>query len=234
MHPTTPCAVVYKFFTVFFFLQFLTIFLQFFFLRFFAVFYKAVEWAADSGAGDLGGLVNGPVWRCVPAGQYPVHCQTRAGPIGPGRCLMDRSFPYFLWYKTSTPKRRRFPIRLGCLSSAVQSCALILSWRLDGPQFVFHCKSTMLCIRLTCRWMSALITVPIALTRTHPVEQGASLGPAPRHPTFNRWRHPHVPRRYATAPTPRTTTAATHTQHRVAGPQPLSPGLPEAFLWARR
>ena len=42
------------------FLQFFfTVFLQFFFysfLRFFTVFYKAVEWAGDFGAGDLGGL----------------------------------------------------------------------------------------------------------------------------------------------------------------------------------
>ena len=50
MHPTTPCAVVYKFVTFFF-----TVFYSFFF-TFFKVFYKVVEWAGDFGAGDLGGL----------------------------------------------------------------------------------------------------------------------------------------------------------------------------------
>ena len=49
------------------FTSFFTIFLQFFtsffftfftvFFTFFTVFYKAMEWAADFGAGDLGGLV---------------------------------------------------------------------------------------------------------------------------------------------------------------------------------
>ena len=49
------------FFTTFFYtvvLQLFTVFLQFFFLQFFTfftVFYKAVEWAGDFGAGDLGG-----------------------------------------------------------------------------------------------------------------------------------------------------------------------------------
>ena len=68
MHPTTPCAVVYKFFTGFFysFLQFFTFFTVFYifysfvhflqFFTFFTVFYKAVEWAGDFGAGDIGGL----------------------------------------------------------------------------------------------------------------------------------------------------------------------------------
>ena len=61
MHPTTPCAVVYKFFsTVFFtlFCKFFTVFFyKFFFYSFFLrFFYKAVEWAGDFGAGDLGGL----------------------------------------------------------------------------------------------------------------------------------------------------------------------------------
>ena len=43
--------------------QLFTSFLQFFtvFFTFFTVFYKAVEWAGDFGAGDLGGLQeNGP------------------------------------------------------------------------------------------------------------------------------------------------------------------------------
>ena len=58
MHPTTPCAVVHKFFTVFFLTVFYSFFPVFysFFLRFFTVFYKAVKWAGDFGAGDLGGL----------------------------------------------------------------------------------------------------------------------------------------------------------------------------------
>ena len=60
MHPTTPCAVVYKFFFHSFFYTFLQVFYSFFysfFLQFFfTFFYKAVEWAGDFGAGDLGGL----------------------------------------------------------------------------------------------------------------------------------------------------------------------------------
>ena len=51
----------YSFFYSFFFtvfLQFFFVFLQFFFVfsQFFTVFHKAVEWAGDFGAGDLGGL----------------------------------------------------------------------------------------------------------------------------------------------------------------------------------
>ena len=51
-------------FLQFFFLQFFTVFLLFFF----TVFYKAVEWAGDFGAGDLGGLRGGgspsQSWTC--------------------------------------------------------------------------------------------------------------------------------------------------------------------------
>ena len=81
MHPTTPCAVVYKFFAVFltvFFTVFLQVFYSFFtvffysflqfltvFFTFFTVFYKAVEWAGDFGAGDLGGLLYRAMLSCV-------------------------------------------------------------------------------------------------------------------------------------------------------------------------
>ena len=58
MHPTTPCAVAYKFFTVFFpsFFQVFSSFFYSFFLHVLQFFYKAVEWAGDFSAGDLGGL----------------------------------------------------------------------------------------------------------------------------------------------------------------------------------
>ena len=63
MHPTTPCAVIYKFFftvvykfVLQFFLQCFTVFFTVFFTFFFTIFYKAVEWAGDFGARDLGGL----------------------------------------------------------------------------------------------------------------------------------------------------------------------------------
>ena len=62
MHPTTPVQLLASFFLQFCynfctnFFQFFTVFLQFFFLRFLQFFYKAVEWAGDFGAEDLGGL----------------------------------------------------------------------------------------------------------------------------------------------------------------------------------
>ena len=69
MHPTTPVQLFTSFFYSFlqffltsFFYSFLQFFYSFFysfllkFFMFYTVFYKAVEWAGDSGAGDLGGL----------------------------------------------------------------------------------------------------------------------------------------------------------------------------------